>query len=233
MSSFIETYRRIQFATNTRTQAELASILGIRQSSIADAKRRNVIPAGWYITLFEKFGLSQDWLSYNTGPMYLRREGSDALPERPLENAKEDLGRYSDPAARGTRVTVYSMGRLSSGTGRVPALEAAGTLVLPSCFAGPEMLVLRMHDDNMAPTVRRGAYFGVDTTDIRPLPGGIFVLKCEQVGLLVRRIFLDSNGTQCFLLRSDDGESPESTVSLGKVTEHIIGRVSWVMQAVA
>ncbi len=53
MASFMEVYQRIQFATNTRTQVELANILEIRQSSISDAKRRNSIPSDWYMKLLK------------------------------------------------------------------------------------------------------------------------------------------------------------------------------------
>ena len=61
-SLFQEVYDRIRFATNARTQVELAEVLEIRQSSISDAKRRDSIPADWYMKLFEKYGLNPDWL---------------------------------------------------------------------------------------------------------------------------------------------------------------------------
>ncbi len=40
-------YGRVFEAAGCRTQAELAAFLGIRQSSISDAKRRKSIPAEW------------------------------------------------------------------------------------------------------------------------------------------------------------------------------------------
>ena len=51
MTNFDEILDRIKKATGARTQVELASLLGIRQSSISDAKRRNSVPADWYMKL--------------------------------------------------------------------------------------------------------------------------------------------------------------------------------------
>lgn len=44
MRIYSEIITRIQAVTRTRTQNELAEILAIRQSSIADAKRRQSVP---------------------------------------------------------------------------------------------------------------------------------------------------------------------------------------------
>ena len=48
-SAFDEALERIKRATGARTQVDLAAILGIRQSSISDAKRRQSIPADWLL----------------------------------------------------------------------------------------------------------------------------------------------------------------------------------------
>ena len=232
MASFMEAYQRIQFATNTRTQSELADVLEIRQSSISDAKRRNSIPSDWYMKLFEKFGLSPDWLRHGAGPMYLRTEQGYTPQECPAAGAAEAPAHYSDPAAKGTMATVYSMHCRSGGTGRVPELGAVGKLSLPSSLAGPHVLVLRMHAQNMAPTVQRGAYFGVNTADVLPLSGSVFVLRDMHEGLLMRRVFLDSD-RECYLLRSDAEGHPESAVPAGELAGRITGRVSWVMQELA
>ena len=232
MASFIEAYQRIQFATNTRTQVELASVLEIRQSSISDAKRRSSIPADWYMKLFEKFGLSPDWLRHGAGPMYLRTEQGYVPQELPKGGALEAPAHYSDPAAKSTMVTVYSMNFSPEGTGRLTDLIAVGKLSLPSSFAGPDMLIFRMSAHNMTPTVQRAAYFGVNTSELRPLSGSVFVLRDVHEGLLVRRIFLDSDRA-CYLLRSDAEGHPESTAPAAELAGRIIGRVSWVMQELA
>jgi phage repressor protein C with HTH and peptisase S24 domain len=91
---------------------------------------------------------------------------------------------------------------------------------------------MRMNAHNMAPIIQRGAYIGVDTADPQPLSGSIFVLRDAHEGLLVRRIFLDSD-RGCYLLRSDAAGHPDSTAPAGDVIGRIMGRVSWVLQEIA
>ena len=43
--SYPDVIKRIQAATHTRSQTELASLLEISQPSVAEAKRRQAIPA--------------------------------------------------------------------------------------------------------------------------------------------------------------------------------------------
>ena len=42
---------RVFEAADCRTQSELADFLGVRQSSISDAKKRGSVPADWLLTL--------------------------------------------------------------------------------------------------------------------------------------------------------------------------------------
>lgn len=65
--SYPDVIKRIQAATHTRSQTELASLLEISQSSVAEAKRRQAIPVDWYLKLFEKLGVNPDWLKKGNG----------------------------------------------------------------------------------------------------------------------------------------------------------------------
>ncbi len=71
---FSEVYERILQALGARTQNDLALALEISQSTISDAKKRGSVPADWYIKLYDKFGLSPDWLRFQKGPMYLKHD---------------------------------------------------------------------------------------------------------------------------------------------------------------
>ena len=80
-SDFASQYRRICEAAACRTQAELADFLGIRQSGISDAMRRNVIPSDWLITLLEKKRINPNWIRYGNGAKYLAPADSvQAMP---------------------------------------------------------------------------------------------------------------------------------------------------------
>ncbi len=61
---------RIHAATETRTQTKLAELLGIRQSSVADAKRRHSIPNDWLVTLAVQQGLHPVWVLTGKGGKY-------------------------------------------------------------------------------------------------------------------------------------------------------------------
>ena len=57
--------------TGLRTQTDVAALLGVKQSSISDAKRRNHIPDSWILTLFNKKGLNPSWIRTGEGPQYV------------------------------------------------------------------------------------------------------------------------------------------------------------------
>ncbi len=63
---------RIFEAAGCRTQVELAEFLGIRQSSISDAKKRGAIPAEWLIKLLRENQINPDWILTGEGPRVLQ-----------------------------------------------------------------------------------------------------------------------------------------------------------------
>ena len=63
--------KRIHDVAGTRTQVGLAKILGIRQSSISDAKRRKNIPGDWLIKLISEFSVNPFWVLNGEGGRYL------------------------------------------------------------------------------------------------------------------------------------------------------------------
>lgn len=69
--TFETMFGRIQQATNTRTQIELAAILNVRQSSISDAKRRGSVPPDWVLKLLEGHAVNPNWIKYGEEPMLL------------------------------------------------------------------------------------------------------------------------------------------------------------------
>jgi hypothetical protein len=88
--------RHLREATGIRTQIELAEELGIRQSSISDAKRRGQIPAAWLLTLLYKRGLNPVWLTTGQGARYLApadAQGGIAAPppQNPVTMSTEQL----------------------------------------------------------------------------------------------------------------------------------------------
>lgn len=64
-------FERLFEAAGCRTQTELADILGIRQSSIAVAKRRNRLPSDWLLKLLRLRSINPDWIIFGSGPKFL------------------------------------------------------------------------------------------------------------------------------------------------------------------
>lgn len=69
--TFNEIMMRIHSVTNTKTQSELARFLGIRQSSISDAKKRRAIPAEWLVKLLKHKSTNPDWILLGVEPIFL------------------------------------------------------------------------------------------------------------------------------------------------------------------
>lgn len=82
MNSALE---RVFEAAECRTQVELAEFLGIRQSSISDAKKRKAIPAEWLVKLLREKGVNPEWILTGQGPrMMLPKDYSEVLPPPPV-----------------------------------------------------------------------------------------------------------------------------------------------------
>ena len=79
---FDTVFARIQATVSSvETQRDLAELLSIRQSSISDAKRRQVIPGEWAIKLFRIYGINPLWLYDGLPPqVFAGLPGRQSLP---------------------------------------------------------------------------------------------------------------------------------------------------------
>ena len=68
---FDAAYARICSVCGMKTQTELSAYLGIRQSSISDAKRRMMIPAAWLLTLLTREDVNPTWILTGGGSKFL------------------------------------------------------------------------------------------------------------------------------------------------------------------
>lgn len=83
---FDDVMHRIQETTDIRTQSALATCLGIKQSCISDAKRRDVIPDNWLVGLYENYNLNPTWLKTGRGAIYLTGDPDRAVPIHPVRS---------------------------------------------------------------------------------------------------------------------------------------------------
>lgn len=228
MTFFQEVYDRIRHATNARTQTELAAVLEIRQSSISDAKRRDSVPADWYMKLFEKFGLNPDWVKGGTGPMYLRVNQVYSPVNDSPDGLHEEPAFYADPVAISKLSPVYST-VCSFEEGKKPELQQIGRIALPQHYVGPDLMVFRIESDSFAPLVVRGAYTGVDTSRKHPVSGDIYAVYMPHEGVALKRLFLDGDKNR-FLLQTEQPGFPASLLEAKDWPDRIVGRLSWILQ---
>ena len=97
---FQKVMERIHKATGARTQVQLAAALGVRQSSISDAKRRCSVPSDWLLKLYRSHGLNPDWLAEGHEPVYL----SPAKAHVSAEDLLREAPTYDRTNARGRLV---------------------------------------------------------------------------------------------------------------------------------
>jgi len=71
-TDFDSQYARLFEAAGCKTQIKLADLLGIKQSSISDAKRRKGLPSDWLMKLYEKRRINPDWIRTGIGPKILQ-----------------------------------------------------------------------------------------------------------------------------------------------------------------
>jgi len=92
---------RIQSITGCRTQTELGNILGIKQSSISDAKRRQVIPDGWLVTLYRRYGVNPSWILGDAESPYLVEGVNPKTPAAEINATYAPLSKQkSNPTTR-------------------------------------------------------------------------------------------------------------------------------------
>ncbi len=209
--SFEDIFRRFQSVTNTSTQQELADVLGIKQSTISESKKRGAIPPGWYLSLFERGGVNPDWLRYGKGPQFLRT--AEGLYLEPASGAI--------PPKNGVSLPYFDSGGMSGKIWEKPS----GSIVIPESYAGRDIRVLRMVTDAFAPTVRQNAFVGVDVSCVTPSDGNVFAVSMPE-GIVLKRVFCYSD---TFLLRTDDASQPSFSVPVAEAG-CLIGRAMWVFQ---
>lgn len=223
MTYFDDVFDRIQRATGRRTQVALAELLDIRQSSISDAKRRNSIPAEWFMKLFEKFGLNPDWLKSGTGPMYLRTASGY---NQEVEGIGEEEIAYG-PYERGALATIFSS-QVEAGKG-LDGFKSAGILSIPSSYAFEGLRVVEVDNSANEPFILKGAYVGIDTNASQPISGEYYALLMPYEGVVLKKVFIDAQaGT--LRLRSENNEYPEANIALSDCPKYIVGKVAWIMQ---
>lgn len=68
---FIDAFNRVRLETDLQTQERLARFLGIRQSSVSGAKKRNRFPSAWAEKIGKHYNLRYEWIMEGQEPKRL------------------------------------------------------------------------------------------------------------------------------------------------------------------
>ncbi len=215
MNYFHQVYERIREATRARTQVELAKVLGIKQSSISDAKRRGSIPADWFLTLFEERGINPDWLKKGTGPVFLRTQhgyfSDSTMPEMQGDGLSVSVSGQSF-----RQVPLHEAVPGVADCSRLPVVDM---ISLPQSLAEPSLFVARISHD-VQPALNKNAIVGINTQECSmpvgsQAPYHLFALSCSVLGLRIHLVHNQEELTQL----APEAPGAECTV---------FGRVVWV-----
>ena len=229
---FEEIVKRIKQATTARTQIDLAVVLGIRQSSISDAKRRGAVPSSWLITLFDKYQLNPNWVSKGVGPVYLRNAqicDYDGPGESTAMMSAESQGTYDCLAANstaGVEAAFYST-NVRGGAQWTPVQD--GMIAIPKKFHRPGLMVVSQGSSSMEPVIHKDAYIGIDSGQKNIVSGELYALSLPFEGLTVKRVFFNLD-KMSLELRDEVKDYPEIIMPMSEMENKVIGRVIWVMQ---
>lgn len=223
-NAFDEALERIKRATGARTQVDLAAILGIRQSSISDAKRRQSIPADWLLKLYRSHGLNPDWVTTGEAPQVLR-EGL-ALPVGLMETGSG----YASDKPKSRQVPVSAMTGVSYDSEKgVLEEKPIEMLAIPESFACPGLTVFKMEQQDMEPIIRRGGYIGINKDQKQLRSGEAFAVVLPHEGLVIRRLINDFEKDE-IILRTENSSVSGQSLPASAVIGKIVGRVWWVLQ---
>jgi hypothetical protein len=232
MHSFKAVYARMLFAAGVRTQTELAKLLGIRQGSISDAKRRGSIPMNWCVRLFDVCGANVDWQRTGEGPVYdeRKRERLKDPNHRPWDDPIPEVG-YVLREPPGPSLEMHRPGTLQifsvicTADGEFPSL---GCQIFPAEFVREGITIFRLLDAAMAPSLNKGALVAVDR-ELQPADGEVAALKMEGQ-LFFRRVVRVDGG---YALKADNGKDGIGAVRLipdEQWGEVFYGKAVWAFQ---
>lgn len=165
-------YARIGRICGVKSQVGIAAFLGIKQSSISVAKKRQTIPLEWLLTLWEKVGANPVWILTGRGKKFL--VPSD-VPEPPKAGASHPAwagGSGSDPS-RGCPLAacleaLTQVAATCPRVGSVPGCEALEGCPVPSCPVPSDLLP----PDPGSPDSAAGERAAWEGASPEPVPSG-------------------------------------------------------------
>lgn len=90
MIPYMQKIERVKAAIDGRTQKDIGDFMGVKQSTVCDAIRREAIPARWLVVLYRKLRINPDWIEGRSSAKYVQEM---QYPDNRVQEARETARR--------------------------------------------------------------------------------------------------------------------------------------------
>lgn len=218
-----EVLRRMMQATGVGTQTELALLLDIGKAAVSDAKRRNIVPAEWFLKLCrEPHRINPLWLENGQEPVRI-----PLLSEPP--RLAESGAAYGDPRQDSHASVPLARYRLGPDGGLEIVRNQArysfqASWLLQKGEPG-HMKLLRIMGDAMQPSLKDGDLVLVDEGQKDVFEGGIYILSLD--GQVVIKRLAKRMGSLLLICENRELYEPQE-IPFPSEGLAIVGRVVWL-----
>lgn len=233
-ATFPAQWERLLQSTNSKTDASLATALGISAQSVSQARAKEKIPAQWFIDISVKYGVSADWVLYGIGSRQLGSPTASPAPHRRSTDRVVSAHRPETINCADTEIVLIPMVEavLSAGHGSFEVSEeserryAFRADFLRRKGNSAEMVLMRVDGDSMEPRICDGDVVLIDQSQKALRPGMIYAVGVEDMVFLKAvsaqpgRVILHSFNEAYPPLEVDTREQMEDSV-------RIVGRCVW------
>jgi len=189
-------------------QSQLAQLMGAGEATIKamEQGRTKTIKARYAINIEEKLKISRAWLESGEGDMF----------KTDYDTLLSSIAKI-DSALSGNSVTLPYYEDIRD-TNYIANISMPISIINnPS----KELLAVKINDDSMEGTIRRGDMIFINMDDTELVSGKIYKVQLNDE-LMIKRIYKSAKANQ-FLLKSDNPIYPELTVNISNFT--VFGRV--------
>jgi phage repressor protein C with HTH and peptisase S24 domain len=151
---------------------------------------------------------------------------------RPLAQAEPAfvLPESTLPASVGVIVPVYAAAGAGAALERIED-EPLAQISIPMKYARAALFVVLVEGDSMEPTIRKGAYVGLDRESQKIVQGEVYGVNLPYEGVVLKRVYLD-HSNNALVLKSDNPQHDPITLPIDGREGLIVGKAVWVMQDV-
>lgn len=206
--NFDECLERIKSLKGLKYDYQVAELLGLTKSALAERKSRNSLPLDKINIFCERNAVNMGWMLTGEG----ERSNDKAMRASAVDCALVDVFSLAGPDVE-RRLTGS---RLSNG------------MAIPRGFVTDGIETIQLKGDSMEPCLQDGALLGIDATDRRLVNGNLYAVWLANEGAVIRRAYM---GNERLTLKADNSRySPVFLEGRAVIDSVILGRVKWVIQ---